>query len=159
MGNKISKAKKPVLATVLCLSFAVFVRLSFSRRGRALLRIDKSDEVRDTLSIARCGTIGFLTYFLPFYFLRGGEGGPTRSALAFGTFTGMYRLLRVLEGRYISDVGENVLIHRYGAGLCGAVAAYCGLIVDPSFGSSLFVIWWFIRSLRSLDYIEQLEKR
>lgn len=40
----------------------------------------------------------------------------------------------------------------------GAVAAYCGLIVDPSFLSSLFVIWWFVRSLRNLETIEELEK-
>lgn len=118
MGKGFSKVAKPVGVTTALLTFAAVIRLSFTRRGQSLLRIE-SEEIRDTLSVLRCGTVGFLSYYLPFWFLKGGKDGPIRSAAAFGTFTGMYRLLRVLEGRYISDVGENVLLHRYGAGLCG----------------------------------------
>lgn len=100
---------------------------------------------------------GFCSYIVPVALLRGGRlsSAVFRSAGAFAVFTGSYRGLRGLLRELSHAKGPSVLppqfaaaLKRWSPALAGALAAVLGNALDPSWSSSIFVIWLFIRAIR-----------
>ncbi len=81
------------------------------------------------------------------------------AAAAFAVFTGGYKaavlLLKALlaarrrrPSQFLALEGQ---VERFSPAIAAAVAALCGNAVDPSFSSSFFVIWLFLRAVRTLE--------
>jgi hypothetical protein len=76
-------------------------------------------------------------------------------------FTGGYRLVRVLLKKYVEfskkrasslSVSLESKVERFSPAIAAGVASFFGNKVDPSFSSSFFVIWLFLRAVRTLEF-------
>ena len=113
-------------------------------------------------SVLRCGVLCFLAYWAPLALLRRKLRDPFhfRSAVAFGLFGFTYRTVRVLISRLASQEKHNQTLHKHSPVVAGCAAAAVAVSVDPSFVSSVFVIWWAMRALRTLPIVQtQVEQR
>lgn len=109
-------------------------------------------------SIARCSLLSFLAYFLPFAALKRSFRDPSilRSAVAFGTFSFVYRSVRLLLARLVPQHLKRV--HEEAPAISGAAGALACCLVDPSFVSSVFVFWWCVRAFRTLSLVDKLQQ-
>ena len=119
----------------------------------------------EPLAVARQALVGFAGYVVPMTLVKRGRLSRVvlRSAAAFATFTGGYRLARVILKRLFaywkrrpSKVINPALeghLERYSPALAASLAALCGNAVDPSYSSSFFVIWLFLRAVRTLPFM------
>lgn len=104
-------------------------------------------------SIVRCGVLSFLAYYVPLSLMRGrADPFVFRSAVAFSVFSFAYRSLRLLEARFVSQ--RNEFWHVHGPFVSGAAAALIAQAIDPTLLSSLFIVWWSIRALRTLPLVD-----
>ena len=114
--------------------------------------------------MARQALVGFAGYAVPMAVLRKGRMTRLllRSASAFAIFTGGYRLFRVLLRKWLEyskrrpskllGPGLEGHVERFSPAIAASVASLCGNAVDPSYSSSFFVIWLFLRALRTLPF-------
>ncbi len=126
---------------------------------RDAFHVDASSEfgIVGAGSVVRCGLLCFLTYWIPIALLRRKlrDRFHLRSAAAFGLFGALYRTVRVLVSRFASQT-EHQWLHTHSPLLAGCVGAAGAVAVDPSFVSSVFVIWWGVRAARTLPVVHRL---
>jgi hypothetical protein len=143
MGNALSRLSD---------AYARFWARSFG------LSVDAEFGVVGAGSILRCAVLSFLAYWAPLALLRRKLRDPfhLRSALAFGAFSGTYRTVRLLVALHAAATNQPQL-NRSAPFFAGAVGAMVGAYVDPSFLSSLFVLWWCMRAARTLPGVEEFQ--
>ena len=114
------------------------------------------------LAVARQTLVGFAGYVVPMALMKRGRVTRVliRSAAAFATFTGGYRLIRLLLKRWISYSRKRpslllgpifeAHLERFSPAIAAGLASLFGNAIDPSYSSSFFVIWLFLRAVRTL---------
>ena len=107
-------------------------------------------------SIVRCGLVSFLGYWLPWALLKRNlrDKRHLRAAVGFGLASASYRTIRVSISRFVDQKHRSV--HEQSPLIAGSIGALVAMLVDRSFVSSLFVIWWCLRALRTLPMAQQI---
>jgi hypothetical protein len=126
--------------------------------ARLGVRVDAEFGVVGAGSIFRCSVLSFLAYFVPLALVRRKLKDPhhLRAAMAFGGFSFTYRTVRLLIARYVPE--RNVDVHIQAPFIAGAAGAATCSVIDNSYVSSLFLIWWLFRSLRTLEAVNEFQQ-
>jgi len=118
----------------------------------------------NVLSVLKSASTGFGGYLGAMAVLKAGKINPMliRSAAAFATFTGGYRFLRLVLKKLCHQKTNGVFalppeviasVERFSPAIAAAGSAFVGNTIDPSYSSSFFVVWLFLRALRTIEWM------